>query len=68
MLTHMMRRPHYPAAFRAETAPAFRGDVLVDLNRIQNPPPMLEADVRRPVLGIISVKGGQDYDVRITKR
>ncbi|KAI0506259.1 putative cytochrome p450 [Xylaria bambusicola] len=37
MLTHMMRRPHYLAAFRAETAPAFHGDVLVDLNHIQDP-------------------------------
>ncbi|KAI1211123.1 putative cytochrome p450 [Annulohypoxylon truncatum] len=31
-------------------------------------PPMPEADVGRPVLGIISVKEGQDYMVSITKR
>lgn len=36
MLTHMMRNTAYLTAFRAETAPAFRGDELVDLAYIQN--------------------------------
>ncbi|KAI2626816.1 putative cytochrome p450 [Xylaria nigripes] len=37
MLTHMMRQPSYLAAFREETAPAFNGDELVDVNHIQDP-------------------------------
>ncbi|KAK3937347.1 cytochrome P450 [Diplogelasinospora grovesii] len=36
MLTHLMRNPEYLAAFRAETAPAFRGDELVDVSYIQD--------------------------------
>jgi len=36
MLTHLMRNPHYLAAFRAETAPAFEGDDLVDTSHIQD--------------------------------
>ena len=36
MLTHLMRNPAYLAAFRAETAPAFRGDELVDVSHIQD--------------------------------
>ena len=31
-------------------------------------PPMPQPDVRRPVLGIISVREGDDYLVSITKR
>ncbi|KAJ3579981.1 hypothetical protein NPX13_g573 [Xylaria arbuscula] len=37
MLTHIMRQPHYLKAFREETAPAFHGDTLVDINYIQDP-------------------------------
>lgn len=37
MLTHLMRNPEYLAAFRAEAAPAFRGDELVDVTHIQDP-------------------------------
>ncbi|KAI2610572.1 putative cytochrome p450 [Hypoxylon sp. NC1633] len=36
MLTHLMRNPAYLAAFRAETAPAFRGSELVDVSYIQD--------------------------------
>ncbi len=36
MLTHLMRNPNYLAAFRAETAPAFRGDDLVAVDYIQD--------------------------------
>ncbi|KAK0747393.1 putative cytochrome p450 [Apiosordaria backusii] len=36
MLTHLMRNPEYMAAFRAETAPAFRGNELVDISHIQD--------------------------------
>ncbi|KAK6197110.1 hypothetical protein LQW54_010905 [Pestalotiopsis sp. IQ-011] len=36
MLTHLMRNPSYLEAFRAETAPAFRGDELVDVTYIQD--------------------------------
>lgn len=38
-----------------------------DIEMVGNPP-MPEPDVGRPVLGIISVKQGQDYLVSITKR
>ncbi|KAI1262299.1 putative cytochrome P450 [Xylariaceae sp. FL1019] len=37
LLTHLMHHPKYLEAFRTETAPAFRGDELVDLNYIQDP-------------------------------
>ncbi|KAF2794797.1 putative cytochrome p450 [Melanomma pulvis-pyrius CBS 109.77] len=36
MLTHLMRNPDYLEAFRAETAPAFCGDELVDVTYIQD--------------------------------
>ncbi|KAI1760952.1 cytochrome P450 [Hypoxylon sp. FL1150] len=36
MLTYLMRNPAYLAAFRAETAPAFRGDELVDMTYVQD--------------------------------
>ncbi|KAI0410866.1 putative cytochrome p450 [Xylaria grammica] len=36
MLTHLMRNPSYLAAFRAETAPAFRGEDLVAVDYIQD--------------------------------
>jgi cytochrome P450 len=36
MLTHLMRNPAYLEAFRAETAPAFCGDELVDVTYIQD--------------------------------
>ncbi|KAF3760405.1 putative cytochrome p450 [Cryphonectria parasitica EP155] len=37
MLTHLLRNPAYLEIFRAETAPAFRGDEFVDLDYIQDP-------------------------------
>ncbi|KAI1098020.1 putative cytochrome p450 [Jackrogersella minutella] len=48
---------------------AFVATVLrrFDIEMVGNPP-MPEPDVGRPVLGIISVKEGQDYMVSITKR
>lgn len=39
----------------------------MDLKIVGNPP-MPQPDVGRPVLGIISVKQGQDYSVSITRR
>ncbi|KAK9776049.1 putative Cytochrome P450 [Seiridium cardinale] len=36
MLTHLMRNPAYLTAFREETAPAFRGDELVNISYIQD--------------------------------
>lgn len=37
MLTYLLRNPDYLEIFRAETAPAFRGEELVDLDYIQDP-------------------------------
>ncbi|KAK4186804.1 cytochrome P450 [Podospora australis] len=37
MLTYLLRNPEYMAAFRAETAPAFRGNDLVDVTHIHDP-------------------------------
>lgn len=37
MLTYLLRNPEYLEVFRTETAPAFSGDDLVDLDYIQDP-------------------------------